>query len=231
MSKFKNIVFVLIAVFTFCVAVTASASANEWLWNGAPVTTALAVSIAGELLLEDMETGTAVLCSGKFEGTIEEGNKDLITGVEGLKGERTDLSGLTEPIECVWETAGLCETAMLPLVLPINLDWLTLLDLISSTLWIDLITEGETTTGGAALPGYTVLNCLVAGFEVTDTCVGPTGADLKNTETDIEAEFLENDETVTEAGNCKGTTTKLGLLNSDGPALMTHNGGGTLQLS
>jgi hypothetical protein len=226
MSKFKNIVFVLIAVFAFCVAAVASASANEWLWNGATVTTALAVSIAGELLLEDMETGTAVLCSGKFEGTIEEANKDLITGVEGLKGERTDLSGLSEPIECVWETAGLCETAMLPLVLPIHLDWLTVLDLISSTLWIDLITEGE---GG--LPGFTILNCLVAGFEVTDTCEGATGVDLKNTETDIEAEFLENNAEVTPAVNCKGNTEKLGLFQSDGPALMTHNGGGTLQLS
>jgi hypothetical protein len=226
MSKFKNIVFVLIAVFAFCVAVTASASANEWLWNGAVVTTALPVDIQGELLLEDMETGTAVLCSGLFEGTIEETNKDLITGIEDLAGHRTDLSGHSEPLECVWETAGLCETSMLPLVLPIHLDWLTVLDLISSTLWIDLITEGE---GG--LPGYTVLNCLVAGFEVTDTCEGATGADLKNTETDIEAEFLENNEEVTPAGNCKGTTSKLALLQSDGPALLTHINGGTLQLS
>ena len=236
MSKLKIAGLALIAVFAFSVVAAASASAApEWLANGAAITSALPATITGELELEDtnvLGSAVSIKCSGSFKGTIGPGATDLITEVEGKAGEKTTLAGGT-PVVCAFVNKGPCETAMTPLALALHLDWSTELTLETrgtEDLYVDLIKENVSEKEG--LPGWEVLECLVLGLSEGDACTGNTGADVKNTATDVEGEFLgKTDAVVTPAATCSLGGGVTGLLQSLTPGLITLNEGATLQVS
>jgi len=227
MIKFRMALLTAFAVLAFSAVAVASASAAtvEWLAGGAVIAAPLAATITGQLLLEDMGPKTDVLCSGSLLGTVGAGALDLIESVEGLEGRK-------EKILCSFIAAGTCEAAMAPELTAIDLPWLTELFLDEPTvvggLIVDLILEDE----GHGEPGY-LLECLVAGFTIDDSCKAvESSADVKNTATDVEAEFSEENELITPAGNCSIGGTKAALIGSDeGPGLVTLNSGELLQIN
>ncbi|HEY5287032.1 MAG TPA: hypothetical protein VIJ50_08000 [Solirubrobacteraceae bacterium] len=207
MRKIKAILLALAAVSALSAMLSASASATQWLINGASLVGTLAVSIGETLLLEDMGASVKldVTCSGFFDGTITAPNLDLITEV-------LNLSKVKEiPLDCAVTPTGNCENN-LALVTPVNLPWSTELLLVSgtTTLWLDDLTSA---TG---LPGYEVLcqNPLLG--DILDVCTGNTAADVENTASGVLVEFSENTE-VTPAGECTlSAGKKEGLVVGDG---------------
>ena len=101
-----QIVLALVATFAFAAISASSASAEttllaKWLINGAEVTVSTATISEGELLLEDMGTGTDILCSGKFVGTVSGDGGDDITLIE-------DLEGKDNVLNCNFTAKGTC---------------------------------------------------------------------------------------------------------------------------
>lgn len=176
MRKIHLVGLALVAVFSFCaIAAPSVFAADEWLIDEAPVSaqTALGrIMTEGELLLWDMGTNGAVLCSGLAEGTIGPGAKDVTDEILDLNGEK--LETLDCPIDT--EVAGNpCESSTpLILVLPLNLPWNTEVLLNAAGMFVDDVTG----TGGN--PGYEVQNCLVFGLPVKDVCTGPAEVLLEN---------------------------------------------------
>jgi hypothetical protein len=190
-----QIVLALVAMFAFAAISVASASAEttllaEWLVNGVGVTTSTPSVSEGELLLEDMGTGTDILCSGKFVGTINANGADTITLVE-------DLAGKDNTITCTITAKGSCEEAngSAISVTAVNLPWATLLILMENGEFLD-----EISSSGAGNPGYLV-ECKVVGIKIDDTCTGSTQTQEKNVTGGVEGIFNES-ETITPAGSC-----------------------------
>ena len=193
MRKIKAILLALAAVSALSAMLSASASATQWLINGASLVGTLAVSIGETLLLEDMGAPVKldILCTGFFDGSITAPNLDLITEV-------LNLAKVKEvPLDCeVDNNAGTCENN-LALLTPIHLPWATELLLVSgtTTLWLDDLTG----TGGE--PGYELLCESSLLGDIKDTCSGNTSADVENTASGLLMEFSEN-ETTTPPGEC-----------------------------
>jgi hypothetical protein len=214
-------------------AISASAAfaESEWLFNGAAITTALPVESSGEILLEDMGTGTQILCSGIFVGTVT-GKTDEITDVVNLSlvlEETTNLAGTkVSAVSCTIEALGLClgTVGELVFLIPINLPWKTEI-LLEGTVFVDDILPHA----GGGNPGYEVSCNTLIGVQ-TDVCTGTPGVDLENGVSDVLAEFLAEDEELNPPGNCSVGGSKQALIGSEnGPGLIEHTGGGTLSVS
>jgi hypothetical protein len=187
-------------------AVTASAEVTllaEWLKNGTPVTTELAVETSGEILLADTNTpfgSAALLCSGIFVGTVGPNGADLITKVLSLAGvEITELVG--SGLACSGET--LCSSGE---VWILGLPWDTLLILMEDGSFLDLIL-------GAI---YHSLCSAVFSFE--DECTAAeTGFKVENGVSDVLSSTLEAaspNATCTQGGAGSGVNQSEGSLTS-----------------
>jgi hypothetical protein len=192
MKKIHIFWLAVVAVAAFSALATASASATQWLINGNAVTELTPVDIEGELELTDLKTAAGaatVKCSGILDGSVGPGGEDEITQVLTLAGgliSSTPLSGT--PLLCTG--VKVCSaTAEEVEVWPLNLPWLTQLELVGGTTFRDHIftTAGE--TNNALQPGYEINNCLVIGINTTDDCKGLGFAALTNEGSNVDAIF------------------------------------------
>jgi hypothetical protein len=164
MKKLHLIGLALVAVFAFGAFSVSSAFALESTWLVATVkpTITLAVDSTGKLLLEDTKGGiigeaVAVECEGTNSGTVGPGPQDLLEAITVTK--------------CV-KQAGTCGE---PSASPINLPWLTSVELIGTKFYDDIVTEKS----GATTIGYNV----ICNKIVEDSCEVTLGrAELRNIE-------------------------------------------------
>jgi hypothetical protein len=159
-----------------------------WLINGQDIPTgqswnANQTLAAGTLLLlEDMKEGVDVLCEG--------------TGLIWLLPEGKDLRALFACSKSVTDT-GTCEG---PSIEELNLSWTTVLEQMTTGVWLDKITKG---TGGE--PGWLVECTIPLIGRINDECVTNNGTVIvTNNETNgtIEWEFPEATEAKAEQTNC-----------------------------
>lgn len=167
MKKIQILGLALVAVFAFSAVAAASAFAeNEWLLNGAAVTSKIPVlSEAIELKLADMKGGLfleeiSVLCSGLDLGTVGPKGEDEVT-------EILNLAGTEKTIKCPASSG--CGEAEAT-VEALNLPWKTKI-ILKGTEFRDEVGPG---TGGG--PGYKV----TCALGITDSCTSPT-AELSST--------------------------------------------------
>jgi len=192
----------MLAALAFSAVATASASAVEWLDNGAKIGVALSVVTTGLLELEDMGNGVKVHCEGRFLGTVGPGAADEITLAEPLTTEG-DL------IECpvTKGVAGICPVGATADVEAVHLPWkTTLLEEVGEI-------RDDIENSGAGVPGYTV-KC----EGQTDTCEGATSAKVTPLVSPVPSEF----DAKSAGAACKGV-----LFAGEG--LIT--GSGTIQLT
>jgi len=238
MKKFYALGLALVAVFAMSSVVASAASAlvSQWLWEGVLIPAPLPVESIGEILISNDSTGTEILCSGAFVGTVGPDAADEITKVTNLslvEETATNLAGQTvRAVSCTFEKAGLCLASVgeLVSVIPVNLPWKTEI-LLDENLYID-----DFTTGTGGLPGWEVSCNTFLGVQ-TDKCEGKPGADLENNvaEKDVNATFLEEEGPVfltNPPGECTHGGAGVGLIVSEnGPGLVFHLEGGTLSVS
>src|ERR1700734_3521182 len=120
MRKLQIVGLVFAAGFALSAIVASSAFAeSEWLFNTEKGTAELPVEISGEITLSDNATGTEILCSGVFVGTVKE-KTDTITEVNNaslVKEEATNLAGAkVSAVSCAFTKAGLCSVSVGQLV-------------------------------------------------------------------------------------------------------------------
>ncbi len=226
MKKIQMIGVAVLALLAVGVVSVASASATtlQWLKNGLPIGAAQASTTEGEILLANPNGGglgvkVDVLCSGKFDGTVGPGVEDLITEVLDLTGAM--VISLTNLLVCT-NIEG-CEN---PLAAPVNLPWLTELELMgteAAPLFLD-----KFLSAGFGNPGWEI-DCTTVFGLIEETCTNPIGADLENdgTEMDVLGSFLAEGELAL----CSGNNAETGEVVSDAPGLTFLNGGGTLAVS
>ncbi len=182
----------LLAALLFGAAMAASASADEYLFNGKPITERLTLGGLGELELIDMKEGVAVKCTGHSEGTKGPGALLEITKVTGLAGELN--------VPCTVEKgSSLCESAT---AMAVNLPWHSELILREGEL------RGLITTSNA---GWEV-NCETIIGKVTDTCTGTGSAALKNVSGGVEVIAEEK----SGKANCSRGGAEAGLVRGHG---------------
>jgi hypothetical protein len=219
---------------------TASASATfllaEWLVGGAAVTTELATSITGELLLEDNKVpiiGKAdVLCSGFFDGWVGPNSLDWVSETLSLNGtaiSNTPLTGAS--LDCVAQTG--CETNTIVLVWPVGLPWTTEAELLEQESPVKVFFADLIKSATGTVVGWEITNCLVLGTAMEDECtINEAAAEL----------LLEGTTTLLGAfsaaftalaGLKNATCTKGGVESgvSEGSGPFTLNEGGTLSVS
>jgi hypothetical protein len=194
----------------------ASASAAEWLANGAVIGAAKASTTTGEILLRNTNAGglglnVEVLCSGSFDGTVGPGKNDTIEKVLSLSGVEVTLAA---PLACTNEAN--CSS---PQVSAVGLPWKTEL----TSLTTDKIT---TATAGWEIDCTTIFGL------IEETCTGSVTSKVSNSGAEVlgsfsEAEIIAKGEQAT----CTGGGGKTGTVNSDTPGKITLNSGETLAVS
>jgi hypothetical protein len=218
MRKFRLLGLMLLAVFAFGAVAAMSASAvefllAEWLAAGVSVTGELLVQSPGELLLESSPPligKVDVLCSGILDGFLLENGEDLITEVLSLGGVATGTPLTGTAIACTN-----VEKCPEPLVWPVHLPWLTLLELMEdpagTSFFVVLILPD-----GAGNPGWEV-ECMIGG--ASEECTSPEGVfEVMNETTTSTALFSE---AITElAGlklaNCTVAGNEKGIVEGEG---------------
>jgi hypothetical protein len=228
MKKTHVLGLAVLAVFAFSAVAASSASAAtvEWLKNGAAITSPEPSETTGSLELGNtsgLGTGTkvAVLCDGKFFGTVGPGAQDTITSVLGLSGESGTLT--SEIVSCVNN-----ENCPSPSVAADNLPWLTELREPKAGEVLDFLLNG-----GKGEPGWEVM-CIVPIIGLVEEACTSSNANnqarslLANDagEGDVLGVFIK---TENEKFLCKGQET--GFVNTafDGPGLITLTGGGKIE--
>lgn len=195
MRKLQVIGLALVSVFAFCAFAASSASAHEWLVNGAAVPAGgVTVDSEGTLLLEDMSglaKEAAVVCLGTGLGLVLPAGKD----------EQNSI------------TVGTCRVekpcATFEKAAAVNLPWTTeLLEPVAGGGHTDAILTG---TGGN--PGWLV-ECNEGGIigKVDDTCTTTKGEPLANNENgNVDIEFMANGPK-SEFANCTIGGAEVGLV-------------------
>jgi hypothetical protein len=188
MRKLQVLGLAAIAVFALSIVVVSPANAKEWLVDGKAITEAegeLPVDSEGEVLLEDMKLGIGVLCKVTDTGDVGPGKFDKVLTVT--------FTGCVADPGCTFE-----ETDK---VAPLNLPWLTEIELMSEGLILDKI------EGIGAEAGYLV-ECAVPLFGLADdTCTTNKGTvDIENLPLekpkDVDVLFNENEPVESEFANC-----------------------------
>lgn len=237
MKKIHLIGLAAIAVLAFSALAVASASATTlvWLANGKKIEEALKSETVGEIELFNLETAVGtkatVLCSGTFMGTVGPGGEDLITSVLTLASEGSVEITLAAPLTTCTNVEGCSK----PQVAPVNLPWLTELELMEpktgEVLFLDIITSG-----GAGEPGWEIM-CEPLGILFEETCTGTASSMLENdaAENDVLGKFEGiAEEAAGETGVCKTGGKKVAGVNSgatDETGLLTLENGEPLSLS
>jgi hypothetical protein len=186
MKKLQIFVIAVFAVAAFSAVVVTSAFAEEeaatllaeFLAGTKPITENLATDTIGELLLSDDNVPiiktAAVVCSGLFEGTVDENGEDEIHALFSLGGTLIPTTGETgflvegSGLLCKAESpAEGCEASETDIeVFAINLPYLsTLLLVTSGSKFVDMV---KSRIAGKEV-GYEVM-CLVLGSLVEDEC-------------------------------------------------------------
>jgi hypothetical protein len=208
----------LIAIFAFGAIASSSAFAvSKLLINNEEIKTLLLAEVAGELLLEDMNSfgKPDILCMGIFDVNIEPG------GVLGSIESVLELNGVlvagpkgSDSVSC--EAHSTCSNPVT--VEAVNLPWKTEISLSGATYVILILGS----------PGYsTDCNSFIGLLE--DTCTGETGAIATNGVNGVVGEYSETNESVTVPGNCTLGGEKQGLLAGSGELIDSE--GGVLSLS
>jgi hypothetical protein len=220
MGRIHLLAFMMFAVLAFSAFFAASALAAEtllaeWLLEALSIVSDL-VETVGELLLENLQNGGAVLCSGILDGTVEANGFDLVTEVLTLGGVKVALGGAG--VICLGE--GNCVAEEDAEAWPEKLPWLTELILFEAE-FHNLVYN----------PAWFVLCLAIVILTVQEEeCVvehHTSSTKLANVSEGVSGEFpAEADE---EQAKCKGETEKLGMLTGSGTTLPV--GGGTLTVS
>jgi hypothetical protein len=216
MKKIHILSIALVALFALSAVTASMASAEttllaEWLNNGKPITTNLASTSSGEILLEDTKLGIGVLCSGTFVGTVGENGEDLITAVLNLSGVEVTLSAL---VKC--EAHKFCESGTDIGAAPDKLPWATLLILMENGTFLDVFFASEYFT-----------ECLVLGVKVSESCEAPqTGGELVNVTGGVEGVGAP-----TPKANCTSGGKEAGIIEFQAGNLTSLTEGGPLTVS
>jgi hypothetical protein len=200
MVRIRIIGMALVTVFAIFAVVAASASALEWLLNGAPIATATAVSSSGSLLLEDLAaTGGAVAieCTGTDEGTVGPGAKDEVKKITATSCKfQTGKNGICEASEPVKANA-----------INIAKGWQTLLVTNSKGQIRDLLSSAEVKG-----PGWNVECKVDKILEVSDECTSASPSPLATNVTGGVDVTFEASET---ASCSKGNSTSGMVIGTD----------------
>jgi len=210
MSKLKLGV-ALCAVFAFCaVSVSSAFAADEWLEDGAAITTAKETLTTGLLTLSNTLFGvkTEVDCTGgTLVGTVL-GSTDTVTDVLNPAGEVVnELAEGSVIFNCTVVNAGGCTNGSLAEVTVDNLS------LSLGTVWTStIVLDGETFLDDVEKSGYEVV-CTGPLGKVETLCEGLVTAKLTNSGSGVLGEFSkaigENETTCTvgEKGEINGSGT------------------------
>lgn len=235
MRKLYALSLTCIAMLAFCALAASPAMAEgEWLVNGEPTSIALSAETSLEFNLSDDGTGTTVLCSGIFVGTVGPGKGGEITGLTNLslvQETTTNLAGVTVPaLRCTLVTKGACTEANGSPIWTIikNLPAIIEVALVVVNGVVLLVKFIKLHFGGNP-PGYD-LSCKTLLGTVTDTCTFEPGEVLANGVGDVTGEFRE-EEITNPPGSCSVGGTGTALIVSDGAGLTELTEGGTLSVS
>jgi hypothetical protein len=241
MKKSQVLGIALLALFAFGALTATSAMAvtllAEWLVTGAAVTTELATTTTGELLLEDTKVPiigkASVLCSGVFDGWVGPNSLDFISEVLNLTATAITNSPLSagESLNCVAQSG--CETSNTVLVYPIGFPAQTEVELLEQegkVFFADFITP---VTGNKL--GYEISECLVLGIAMVDECTAPNGvAELTLIEsTTLLGSFSKafTELAGRELATCTQGGAKSGVVETTEGGVFSLTGGGTLSAS
>jgi len=209
MKKIHVLGIMIFAILAVGAVSVASASALEWLEDGAAITVAKASETTGEIKLRNTNGGglglnVEVLCSGTFDGTVGPGINDEITAVLSLTKVAVTLAA---PLACT--NVANCES---PQVSAVNLPWKTEL-LTEGTLFLDMLLGN---------PGWEI-DCNTIFGLIEESCTGPVSSDLVNdaAENDVLGEFNEAEIIAKgEQATCTGGGGKTGTVQTDGAGLI-----------
>jgi hypothetical protein len=191
MKKIHVLGIALVAMLAFNVmaAVSASAATLQWLAGGKAIASpGLNGEVVGEITLGStngakLKIEAVVLCSGIFTGSVGPGPEDIATGLLNLAHEP-----VTPSKKLLCPSVKTCEGNSE--VVPVNLPWLTRLELMGTEaepLFLDVIEAGNGATGESGNPGYEI-KCKTALATVTEKCTAANlGANVTNdmTENDV----------------------------------------------
>lgn len=224
----------LFALLAFGVLTAASASAAvtfllaEWLVNGGAVTTELASTTVGELLLEDTALKADVLCTGSFDGWVGPNSLDYISEVLTSGGVATGAPLSGQSITCTAQST--CASSPAPVVWPVNLPWETEAELMEDEgliYFVDLLTAKN---GNGV--GYE-LECTVLGIKSSDECTATPGVAELTLDAGVQllGNFSDAFTELAEAklGHCTFAGGETGIV--EGGGLFTLTGGGELTVS
>jgi hypothetical protein len=237
MKKIHVLGLALVAMLAFSVVAAASASAAtlQWLAGGKAIASpGLNSETIGQLSLGStngakLKIEAIVLCSGIFTGSVGPGGEDMITGVLNLSKEP-----VTSAKKLLCSSVKTCEGESE--VIPVNLPWLTHLELMGTEaepLFLDVLEAGNGSTGESGNPGWEV-KCKTILATVTEKCTAANqGANVVNdmTENDVLGTF-EKETTPPATCNVGGANT--GFVESgsgDELGLSTLNNGEALAVS
>ena len=167
MRKVQMICAVCLALSAFGVGLTVSASAAQWLLNGAAITAAQHSITEGKWLLLMLALAgfakTHIICNGVLLGTVGPGAKDEVKKVYGLRGESEII------IDCtVLSTElGACSGSSLALVDAEHLPWATQMLEPKSGEFVD-----HFTSSGSGLPAFRLECTLANGTPLIELCEG-----------------------------------------------------------
>jgi len=216
MKSYRSIGVLLLVAFAVSAILVASASAEEispaaWLANGEAITSSLAATVTGEVIIEDTKVGAGVTCSMSIDGTVGAGGEGTITAILSLSGTEVTLSA---PLLCKSHKS--CEEGTDVEVAPEKLPWTTAVDVSSSGTFLEIISA----------PTFYV-TCLVLGFKTSDECVGTNSSfEVLNVTGGVEPMGQSSPKT-----NCSIGGAETGSLEFLSGSLDTLTGGGTLAVS
>jgi hypothetical protein len=221
LKKARIVGFALFAVLAFCAVTASSAFAeSEWLFNGAAVTTPLAVETEGSVTLVKYSEAKGatiqneVVCKGIFDGTVQ-GKVDEITDVldpvthEAIGSlDEGDVSTPSLSCEAVTDNVlagcavGLVSVWVDNLNLTLGDTWLTRVTLDGGTTFLDELFESNL---AGLFPGYEIECKTLFGITATELCEsiagGPTTSTLTNNANgSVHGVFAKP--AVTERGKC-----------------------------
>jgi hypothetical protein len=221
---------IMFAVFAFSVMVaSASAATLQWLAAGKPITTPQLFDSVGTI-----EGGNekaiagfkiAILCTGSFDGTVGPGVEGMITEVLDTS-EKTIVLGTNE-IACINDKS--CPSA---LVAPVNLPWLTRLELMGTE--AEPLFLGVAENGGKGEPGWEVMceEPLIGLVEETCTAVATKAAGSVNLENDPAENDVLGTIVLEEGLLCSGTNEETGYVSTGTePTLILLTSGEPLAVS
>jgi hypothetical protein len=181
MKKIYLIGSAALAVIALSAIMATSASAlSQWLISGATVLTLTSVDVEGALTLTTLVLGIDVAlveCAATIDGTVGPAGENEETELLNAAGElisKTPLSGL--PLSCT-PLGGECPTTGIAELWPLNLPWLSQIELMAQGTLEWLV---HLFGNGTAEPGYEVV-CLRSDGTVNseNTCTGLSSGALE----------------------------------------------------